>query len=164
MHINIIVAVDNNNGIGYKNELLCRIKEDLKRFKELTSNNIVLMGKNTYDSIGKPLPNRINIVISKSTKEIEGCFVFDTIEKGIEFAKQNYKVQGNDKELYIIGGDSIYKQTINLADKIYLTRINNTFQADTFFPDISNVFSLISEEIHDEKENEQSYSFQMYQK
>lgn len=144
MKIAIAVAADNNNGIGFKNQLLCYIKEDLQYFRKLTTGNIVLMGKNTYESIGKPLPNRVNIVISRSVKEINGCYVFDTIERGIEFARE-YSLDNGFEDLYIIGGASIYDQTINIVDTIYLTRIYKEFEADTFFPKIPNSFKLENE-------------------
>lgn len=129
MRISIIVAADLNNGIGANNALLCHLPNDLKYFKKLTTGYPVLMGKNTYLSIGKPLPNRTNLVVSKQVKSIEGCEVFASIEEGIAYAQQL-----NTNSLFIIGGDSIYKQTLHLADTVYLTRIKHAFKADTFFP------------------------------
>jgi len=129
MNLSIIVALDLNNGIGFKNNLLCYISEDLKRFKKLTFGKKIIMGKNTFDSLPKgPLENRINIVISKSTNIIKYCLVFDSVEKTLEYIKDE------KDEIFVIGGESIYKQFIPYSNKLYITRINKKFEADTFFP------------------------------
>jgi dihydrofolate reductase len=138
MKISIIVAADEQNGIGKNNQLLCHLPADLKYFKTLTTNHAILMGRKTYESIGKPLPNRTNIIISKTANKIEGCFVFNTIEDGIEFARSL-----NEENLFIIGGDSIYKQSLSMCDTIYLTRIHHQFEADSFFPELNKSWKLI---------------------
>jgi dihydrofolate reductase len=155
MKISMVVAADENNGIGKNNQLLCHLPADLKYFKNLTTGHAILMGRNTYDSIGKPLPNRINIIISKKTKNLEGCEVFSSIEDGIAYAKTI-----NETELFIIGGDSIYKQSLQLTDTIYLTRIHHNFDADAFFPLLDDKWKLNNTVKHlaDEK-NKYDYTF-----
>lgn len=160
MKISIIVAADEQNGIGKNNELLCHLPADLKYFKNLTTGHSILMGRKTYESIGKPLPNRTNIVISRNTNFIEGCFVFNTIEAGIAYAKTL-----NETELFIIGGDSIYVQVLNESDTIYLTRTHHVFEADAFFPLLESNWKLSSEikNLADEK-NKFDYSFQVFER
>lgn len=161
MNINIIVAADLNNGIGANNALLCHLPNDLKYFKKITNGFPILMGRNTYLSIGKPLPNRINIVISRQVNAIDGCMVFNSIEAGIAYAK---KMQM--PELFIIGGDSIYKQTLCLADTVYLTRIKHVFAADAFFPKLnSKQWRLHSSECFDaDEKHAYGYCFEVYKK
>lgn len=161
MKISLIVAADLNNGIGYNNKLLCHLPADLKYFKKLTTGHHVLMGRKTFESIGKPLPDRTNIVISNSVKSINGCEVFSGLSDAINFAKKN-----NETELFIIGGDSIYKQTLELADYIYLTRINEKFVADSFFPEINiQTWKLEKNDCFEpDDKNHYSYCFQVYKK
>jgi dihydrofolate reductase len=160
MKISIIVAADEQDGIGKNNELLCYLPADLKYFKTLTTGHAILMGRKTYESIGKPLPNRTNIVISRNTNSIEGCFVFNTIEAGIAYAKTLHET-----ELFIIGGDSIYAQVMNEADTIYLTRTLHVFEADAFFPSLETNWKLTHEtkNLADEK-NKFDYSFQVFER
>lgn len=160
MKISMIVAADEKNGIGKNNELLCHLPADLKYFKNLTTSHAILMGRKTYESIGKPLPNRTNIIISRNTNALEGCHVFNSIEAGIDFAKTL-----NETELFIIGGDSIYKQSLALTQTIYLTRTHHIFEADAFFPSLENDWKLIKEINHlaDEK-NKFEYSFMVFER
>ena len=118
--LSIIVAIANQNVIGKDNKLIWHLPEDLKHFKNLTTGHCILMGYNTYKSIGKPLPNRTNIVVSRTIKELNGCFVCNSVEVGIDFAKQQ-----NETELFVIGGASIYKYCAekNIIDRIYLTKM-----------------------------------------
>lgn len=159
IEIALIVAADEQNGIGNQNKLLCHLPNDLKFFKRITSGHAVLMGRNTYDSIGKPLPNRINLVVSKRIAFIEGCEVFTNIDSAIDFAQE----QGLT-HLFIIGGDSVYKQSLSLCHKVYLTRIHHTFTADTFMvPLKENEWKLESSELQmaDEK-NAYAHTFEVY--
>ena len=130
--ISIIVAIGKNNVIGKNNKLLWNLPDDLRRFKELTTNNVVVMGKNTFYSLpsSKPLKNRINIVISKSEK-INNVEMASSIDDAISLFKK-YK----NKEIFIIGGASIYKEFIDIADKIYLTIVDYHLEGDTYFPEI----------------------------
>ena len=159
MMISLVVAASENNAIGQNNALLWKLPNDMKFFKNLTWGMPVIMGRKTFESIGKPLPNRTNIVISKTANKIEGCFVFNTIDAGIEFAKSL-----NEENLFIIGGDSIYKQSLSMCDTIYLTRIHHQFEADSFFPELNKSWKLINEQknIADDK-NAYDYTFQMFE-
>lgn len=129
--LSIIVAIAENNGIGYKNDLLVHISDDLKRFKEITAGSTVVMGRNTWFSLPRrPLPNRQNIVITNIANEsFEGADTAYSIEEAITQCPEN-------KESFIIGGAMIYKQFFEKADRLYITRVLKTFEADTFFPNI----------------------------
>lgn len=134
MTISIIVAVSENGAIGKNNELLWRLSEDLKLFKRRTSGHAIIMGRKTFDSIGKPLPNRLNIVISRnSSLKIDGCEMANSLEKAIEIAKE----KSEKDEIFIIGGEKIYNLSLNLVNKIYLTKVKTRMDADAFF-DISH--------------------------
>jgi dihydrofolate reductase len=130
-NISIIVAIAENNGIGKNNDLLWHISADLKRFKQITLNHTVIMGKNTYLSLPvRPLKNRRNIVITDNRSDVfEGCVTVYSVDEAIERCNVN-------EESFIIGGASIYRQFLPHADRLYLTRVNRSFEADTFFPDI----------------------------
>jgi dihydrofolate reductase len=139
--ISIICAVaEKNRAIGKDNKLLWNLPTDLAHFKKLTSGHPIVMGQKTFESIGRPLPNRTNIIVTLDKEfSADGCQIFHSIPEAIEYAKNL------DDEVFIIGGGSIYKQTIDLADRLYLTLVEGDFEADTFFPDFSN-FKIISEE------------------
>ena len=141
MKIKLIAATDLNFGIGKDGNLLFKIPEDLRLFKQLTIGNIVLMGRKTFESIDcKSLSDRINIVISSTKKyENEDVINFDNYKTAIEYCKQIF----SDKDLYIIGGGKIYEQGIKYADELILTRYNKVYEdADTYFPvDIMDNFS-----------------------
>lgn len=141
MKISIIAAVAKNNVIGYKNKLPWKIPTDLKHFKEITKGHSVLIGQKTFESIGKPLPDRINIILTdKKNYKQKGCLIAHSIEEAIAIAKKT-----GEKELMIAGGASIYKQFISLADKIYLTKVLHKFEGDTFFPKIfSKEWKIVS--------------------
>lgn len=143
----IISCVNNQFGIGYKNDLLYRIKDDLKFFKEKTINNVVIMGYKTFESLGfKPLPNRINIVLSsKDGSEHENVIFVHSINEVIDVCEKNYI----DKEWFVIGGGSIYKQFIelNLVGDMFLTIVNDLKECDTYFPNF-NSYDWVSDEIY----------------
>lgn len=141
--ISIISAIaKKDRAIGKNNALLWHIPEDFKHFKELTSGHAIIMGENTYKSIGKPLPNRTNIILSLSSEFTpEGCMVVRSIEEAIAVAKQ-YETE----EIFIIGGASIYKQFIPMADRLYLTLVDGEYEADTFFPEYDDFTKVVSEE------------------
>jgi len=129
--ITIIAATGENNSLGKDNDLVWHLPDDFKRFKELTSGNYILIGRKTFESFPKPLPNRKHLIITrqKDYKVPENCFVFDTIENAIDFSK--------NQDIWIIGGGGeIYKQSMEIADRIELTRVHSEFEADTFFPEI----------------------------
>ncbi|MBS4537139.1 dihydrofolate reductase [Clostridium sp. D2Q-11] len=132
MNISMIVALDKNNGIGNENKLLAHIPEDLKYFKNVTNGQIIVMGYNTYLSLPKrPLPNRINIVLTRKNINLDGAIVVNSIDRLLDHLKE-YK----DKEIFICGGASIYEQMMPYSNKLYITHIFNEFSADTFFPKI----------------------------
>lgn len=130
--ITIIVAVAENGAIGKDNRLLWRLSDDLKQFKALTSGHSIIMGRKTFESIGKPLPNRTNIVITRHGKvsDDESVLTANSIEKAIDIAKE---AKGNE-EIFIIGGGNIYEQSLAITDKIYLTEVKVNIDGDTFFP------------------------------
>lgn len=152
MSINLIVCHDINKAIGYKNELLSHQSADLKRFKQLTKGHFVLMGSTTYLSIGKLLPSRHNIILSRNKKfHVPGAFIRHSIEDVIK----EYKLNNNEQELFVIGGEEVYKQAIKYANKLYVTEIDYEFdKVDTFFPDINmDEWKVIDIEKHDADEN-----------
>jgi dihydrofolate reductase len=148
--ISIIVAHDDKRGIGKNNQLPWHLSKDLKHFKDLTLNHPVIMGRKTFESIGKPLPNRLNIIISRNKQQhsIPGwnVLITDSVTKAIKLAKQKDK-----NEIFIIGGGEIYTQALPLATKLYLTKVEGDFNCDTFFPDYSNFTKIISQESVQEK-------------
>ena len=157
----IVVAMGQKNEIGAGNQLLWHLPKDLKHFKELTSGHPIIMGRKTYESIGKPLPNRTNIVISRKTDWFEeGILIVGSIKEAIKFAKKI------DENIFIIGGGNIYKQTIDLADKLEVTLVKAELEADTFFPKIDAKIWKKTEEICHEKDekNEYDFCFQTFEK
>jgi dihydrofolate reductase len=128
--ISLIAAIDTNYGIGNEGKLLCPIPEDLQWFKQHTQKKIIVMGRATYESIGKPLPKRVNVVLSKDKnyQPHKDVMVRNSIDQILfEF--------GNEKELMVIGGGTVYKQFLPYATKLYLTELHKKFTADTFFPE-----------------------------
>jgi dihydrofolate reductase len=158
-NISIIVAIASNYAIGKNNDLLWHIPNDLKRFKRLTENHYIVMGKRTYYSLPKrPLPKRTSLVITDiEGEEIDGCIMAYSIGEAID-------KMDDQKENFIIGGGSIYKQFMPLACKLYITRVHKDFEADTFFPEISlKDWELVSiEDVDDDDKNEFNYSFEEY--
>ena len=155
MNISIVVAISQNNAIGKNNQLLWHLPADLKHFKEITSGNCIIMGRKTYDSIGRPLPNRRNVVITRNKAlKIEDVEVVTSLEDAISLCE-------NEKEIFIIGGAEIYKEALALTDTIYLTTVHQHYDADAFFPEIKSEDWLeIDSESHkaDEK-NKVDYTF-----
>lgn len=161
MSLSIIVAASDNDAIGKDNKLLWRLKKDMKFFKETTMGCPVIMGRKTFESLGRPLPGRLNVVVSRSRPSVpEGVLVYETIEEAIARAKAEGK-----REQFIIGGGEIYKSTISLVDSIYMTRVHaNINEADTFFPPIEKDeficdWSLF---VPADEENEHPFSFQFF--
>ena len=160
MTLSIIVAAAENNVIGGNNQLLWRLPNDMKWFKSVTTGNTVIMGRKTYDSMGRALPNRRNIIISRDvTLRLEGCEVVNSLEAALQLT-------ANEKEVFIIGGGEIYKQAWNKADKLYLTRVHTEKEGDTHIPQIQeSQWIEESRESHpaDEK-HPYAYSFIIYNK
>lgn len=135
--LSIIAAIGDNRELGKNNTLLWHIPQDMKRFKALTTGHTVIMGRKTYESIGIPLPNRTNIIITNDKKfTAPGCIIAHSLDEAIQKSK--------DTETFIIGGASIYSQAIDRADKLYLTKVKGTFDADTYFPDYSRFSTVVS--------------------
>jgi dihydrofolate reductase len=141
--ISIIAAIaEKNRAIGKANKLLWHIPKDLKRFKGLTVGHVIIMGQKTFDSIGKSLPGRTSIVISRNPEfHPENIIIAESIEESLAKAKKIEK-----EEIFVIGGGQIYQQFMPIADKLYLTIVEGEFEADTFFPDYSEFSKIINEE------------------
>ncbi len=129
MIVSIVVAIAQNHAIGKNNQLLWHLPKDLKHFKEITSGHTIIMGRKTYDSVGKPLPNRRNIVVTRQDITIDGCEVVNSLQDALKLA------EGVD-EVFIVGGAEIYKQAMPLTDRIYLTIVHENFEGDAYFPEI----------------------------
>jgi dihydrofolate reductase len=147
--LTLIAATSTNNALGKDNQLVWHLPDDFKRFKTLTSEHYIIMGRKTFESFPKPLPNRTHVIITRQSDYIapEGCIVVSSLEEAIKVCPKN-------EEIFIIGGGEIYKQAIDLADKVELTRVHTTVEADTFFPEINpEQWELVFEELHlkDEK-------------
>ncbi|MDR3226792.1 MAG: dihydrofolate reductase [Prevotellaceae bacterium] len=157
----IIVAIAENNAIGKDNNLLWHISDDLKYFKQTTSEHTVIMGKNTWLSLPvKPLPKRKNIIISRTLDiRMKDVFVVGTIQDAIDICEEN-------TENFIIGGATIYKQFLPIADKLYITKVHQPFDADVFFPEIdANKFTLETQSpIFTDEKSKLQYSFLIYKK
>lgn len=162
MVISFVVAVSENNVIGKNNQLLWHLPNDMKFFKNTTWAMPVIMGRKTFDSLGKALTGRTNIVITRQPDwHADHVAVVETVEDAIKIASQT-----DAREAFIIGGGEIFKQTLNRADKIYLTRVHATFEGDTFFPEIDpNEWKLVSELNFDkDAKHAYPYSFQIWER
>lgn len=158
--ISIIVAVDKNWLIGKRGGLPWRLPADLKHFQVLTTGHTVIMGRKTYDSIGKPLPNRINIVISRNDDlNIPGCITVKSMQEAIESSS-------NDQEIFVMGGAEIYSQFVPFTQKIYLTKIHHQFDGDIFFPklDLSEWRETGRQDFEVDDKNQYKYSFLILEK
>lgn len=148
MTITIIAAAAENNALGKDNDLVWHLPDDFKRFKAITSGHFIVMGRKTFESFPKPLPNRTHVIITrqKEYRVPEGCLVAPSIKEALQLCPQN-------EEVFIIGGGEIYKQSIEIADKIELTRVHTEVEADTFFPEIEpNHWKILEEEYHPKDE------------
>ena len=161
MEIHLIWAQDHNGGIGEDGKLPWHIPEDLKNFKKITLDSTIIMGRKTFDTFPKLLPNRTHVVISrkKNLNVPKEVIVVNDILDAIKICK-------NDPNPYIIGGGEIYKLYINLVDKIELTRVHGNFDADTFFPEFNKKnWDLVSEIFHDiDKRHDYSFTYETYEK
>lgn len=159
--ISIIAAIGKNNELGKDNQLLWHLPNDLKHFKNLTIEHPIIMGRKTYESLGKPLPNRTNIVVSRRENWFEeGILIVPSLKEAIKHAK---KINEN---IYIIGGENIYEQTIDLADRMEITQVDCSTEADAFFPKIDEkIWKKTNEICHlkDEK-HDYDYCFQTWEK
>jgi dihydrofolate reductase len=149
INFSIIVAAGLQNEIGYNNQLLCHLPADLRHFKTLTTGHPIVMGRHTWESLPiKPLPNRTNLVLSRnSALSLQGATVIHSLEEVCNFVD-------NEEDVFIIGGEKVYRDALPVANTLYLTRIQHTFEADAFFPTIDeNKWHLVEDNFypHDEK-------------
>ena len=162
MIISAIVAMNPDGLIGDQNKIPWHLPADLKYFKKITLGHHILMGRKCFDSIGKSLPGRKNIVVTKNpTFIVTDCIITNSIEEGILIAQQN-----KEEEMFIIGGGEIYRQSMHLINKLYLTMVQFNGSGDVFFPQIDyDEWSLISDEKHtSDDKNNYDYSFLIYKR
>lgn len=153
--ITIIAAIAENNALGKDNQLIWHLPADLKRFKKVTLNHHIIMGRKTFDSLGKPLPNRTTIIITrKKDFKAEGCIIVNSLNDALEAAKSDYNP-------YILGGAEIYAQAIKIADKLDITYVHHKFEADAFFPEIDTAIwnETSREDLNADETNMYNYSF-----
>lgn len=158
--ITIIAAIAENNALGKDNKLIWHIPADLKRFKKVTLNHYVIMGRKTYESLGKPLPNRTNVIITRNLNfKAEGCIVVNSLQEALEVSKE-------DKNPYILGGAEIYKQAIKIANKLDITFVHHQFEADVFFPEIDVTIwkEVAREDFKADEKNNYNYSFVTFER
>ncbi|MFN4972936.1 MAG: dihydrofolate reductase [Bacteroidota bacterium] len=153
--MSLIVAADEDNGIGKNNELLCHLPADLKYFKQKTTGHHIVMGRKTYESIGRPLPHRVNLIVSRDPLfKADGCIVVNNLTDAVVYAQAYHET-----ELYITGGGTIYTQALTSAQRIYLTRIHAHLNADTFFPHLDERdWKCVSSERHS-ADDKHAYDF-----
>jgi dihydrofolate reductase len=162
MTLSIICALAQDHAIGFENRLLFRLSADLKRFKELTTGHTIIMGRKTFESLPKgALPNRRNVVLSRRADvSLEGCEVFGSLKAALQSC-------GEDEQVFIIGGESVYAEALPLADRLYLTHVKATpAQADAFFPKFdASAWKVVKEEAHEaDEKNECPYVFADYER
>ena len=156
--INIIAAVAKDRAIGFQNKLIYWLPNDLKRFKALTTGHTIIMGRNTFLSLPKgALPNRRNIVLSRTATDFPGCDVYPSLEEALAHCAK-------DEDVYIIGGASVYTQALSIADRLCLTEVDDTpKEADTFFPEYKADWREVAREDHDiDERHAQRYAFVDY--
>ncbi len=162
MIVSIIVAVAQNDVIGKENQLPWHLPADMKYFRKTTSGHCIIMGRKTFEALGKPLPNRTNIIITRQEDfAVDGCIVVNQLQHAIDYARDN-----GESECFIIGGGDIFIQALIWTDRIYLTRIHQSFEGDTFFQSlVSTDWKEISSHKHapDEK-NKYPYTFLVYER
>ncbi len=155
--LSMIAAMGKNRVIGKDNDMPWHLPADLQHFKKTTLGSPIIMGRKTYDSIGRPLPGRLNIILSRNTTlEIEGCSVVDSLDKALTLAQESTK-----DEVFITGGAHLYNKFLKEADRLYLTLIDEAFDGDTYFPDYTQLnWQEISREDHQaDDQNPHNYSF-----
>lgn len=158
--VTIIAAVGRNRALGKDNDLIWHLPADLRRFKSLTRGHHVIMGRKTFESLGKPLPKRTNIIVSRNPDyKAEGCVVVNSLKKALEMAQ-------SDPNPFILGGAEIYKQALSMADLMDLTYVHEDFEADAFFPEFDpQEWELTGrEDFEKDDENAYDYSFVQYKK
>ena len=149
----LIAAVAENNALGKNNDLLWHLPKDFKRFKEITSGHHIIMGRKTFESFPKPLPNRTHIIITRQKEYFcDGCIVVQDLEKAIAVCPKN-------EDIFVIGGGEIYSQSIHLADQLDITRVHHSFEADVYFPEIDPEIWELTSEVFNPKDEKHLYDF-----
>jgi dihydrofolate reductase len=158
MIFSMIAAIGKNNELGKGNQLIWKLPADMKHFRTLTSGHPVIMGRKTFESIGRPLPNRRNVVVTRDTNySAEGVEIVHSLEEASALFKDP------NEEVFNIGGGELYKQGMQYADKLYITHVDGQFEADVFFPTIGPEWEKVSEEYYEkDSENAHAYSFVEY--
>jgi dihydrofolate reductase len=164
--ISHVVAMSNNLVIGVNNDLPWSLKDDLAHFKKYTTGKIIVMGRKTYESIGRPLPNRVNYVISSTLKDIEGVSIFTSLEDAIEAAKIYNLDQEIANEIAIIGGGYLFRDSIDSFNKLILTRVDCSIDGDVYYPEIdfSNWELISSDEFLKNEDNQYDFAVETYKK
>lgn len=157
--IGLIVAYTRNRVIGNKGQIPWRIKGEQRRFRELTTGNVVIMGRKSYEEIGRPLPNRFNIIVSRTEKyEDENLITVPSLTEAIEYAKENFP----NKDIFLSGGAGIYNEGLPLAEKLFITEVDATILGDTYFPEFDE--SLYEKTIDEHVDGDIPYTYVTYTK
>ena len=166
MIISHLVALSDNFVIGVNNDLPWKLKRDLRHFSAYTQNKAIVMGRKTYEYIGRPLPNRKNIVISSTLKTSEGIEVVSTLDQGIKSGSEWNKKNGSDEEIVIIGGGYVFEESKNIVNKLVLTKVQCKIRGDVFYPKInlSNWRKISTEFFFQDEENEYDFQVETYLK
>ena len=164
--ISHVVAMSSNQVIGVNNDLPWNLKDDLAHFKEYTTGKTIVMGRKTFESIGRALPNRVNYVISSTLSEIEGVSIFKTLDDAMEAAKAHNIENNISNEIAIIGGGYLFRDSINTFNKLVLTKVDCSIEGDVFYPDVdfSNWELVSSESFLKDEDNQYNFSIETYRK
>ena len=164
--ISHVVAMSNNQVIGVNNDLPWNLKDDLAHFKRYTTGKTIVMGRKTFESIGRALPNRVNYVISSTLSEIEGVSIFKTLDDAMEAAKAHNIENNISNEIAIIGGGYLFRDSINTFNKLVLTKVDCSIEGDVFYPDVdfSNWELVSSESFLKEEDNQYNFTIETYRK
>jgi dihydrofolate reductase len=159
--ISHLVAVSNELVIGVDNDLPWNLKDDLAHFKKYTLNKVIIMGRKTYESIGRPLPNRINYVISRTIKEIDGAHVFNNLEEAMLSAEKHNQDLNVENEIVIIGGGYLFNETLPIVNKLIITKVDCSVAGDIYYPKIDmKKWDLVSSESYN-KDSDNDYDFKI---
>ena len=151
--ITLIAAAAENNALGKDNQLVWHLPNDFKRFKQITSGHYIIMGRKTFESFPKPLPNRTHIIITRQKNyQAEGCIIVDSIEKALSICPK-------DEDSFIIGGGEIYTLGLAYTDKIEITRVHSSFEADAYFPEINKKDWKLEKYEFNEKDEKHKYDY-----
>jgi len=164
--ISHLVAVSNELVIGVDNDLPWNLKDDLAHFKKYTLNKVIIMGRKTYESIGRPLPNRINYVISRTIKEIDGAHVFNNLEEAMLSAEKHNKNLDIENEIVIIGGGYLFEETLPILNKLVITKVDCSVAGDVYYPkiDMKNWELISSESYTKDSDNDYDFKIEEYKK